>query len=90
MAQRQQGVAREEGPGPRQRSAAGDGEAPLGERRHEDLSDVVELVPSSMARPRRRRRFVGFGRQAGSGGRGGIGEAQAAPPVGTELLWDGD
>jgi hypothetical protein len=25
----------------------------------------------------------------GSGGRGGVGEAEKAPPVGTELLWDG-
>jgi hypothetical protein len=51
MMQRQQRVAREEGPGPWQGSAVGDGEAPLGERRHEDLSDIVELVPSSTARP---------------------------------------
>jgi hypothetical protein len=78
MAQRQQCVAREEGPGPRQQSAAGDGEAMLGERRHKDLSDIVELVPSSMARPRWRgwarwrRHFVGFGRK-GRGRRGGEG-----------------
>jgi hypothetical protein len=66
MAHRQQRVAQEEGPSPWQRSAVGDGEAPLGERRHEDLSDIVELVPSSTVRPRRR----GRARQRwGSGGR---------------------
>jgi hypothetical protein len=51
--QRHQSVAREEGPGPRQRSAVGDGESLLAEQWHEDLSDIIDLVPSSTARPRR-------------------------------------
>jgi hypothetical protein len=47
MVQRRQHVAQEEGPGPRQRSAAGMVRRPLGERQHKDLLTSSRSCPRS-------------------------------------------